>query len=133
MLGKHKYLLYSALLTTAISLLTNVVFTMQYGVTGAAISFSITIMTASLIRIYFVKRHLYVGLKCCHTIIFKTVSSIAVMEFALMHLGGLSGFNKTIVANVVLFILMIVFIAYHQKKIRENLKFIGLIDQIAQK
>jgi len=126
MLGKHKQLLHSAVITAVISVLANVIFTLQYGLIGAVISFSITIMSASLIRMYLIKIYLGIHLKNDFSVVVLTAFLVLAMEFILMLLAQMAIYSKIITINLIIIFFAASISLYYRKYIIENLRFIGI-------
>jgi O-antigen/teichoic acid export membrane protein len=127
MLGKHKYLFMSAAFTAVVSLITNIIITLNYGSLGAACSFTVTILATCWIRNYFVKKFLGIYLNNSYRILAYTITSSLIMELFLIVLNKLGYFQKIIIGNSLLFILISIFIFIYQNNVRENLKFVGMI------
>lgn len=126
-LGKHKYLLVSAAFTAAISLISNLMITLNYGSIGAACSFTLTILTTCWIRNYLVKKFLCIYLDHSYRILVYTLGSALIMELALIPLDQFGYVQKIIVGNSLLFFAIAMFTFINRKNAKENLQFIGMI------
>lgn len=126
-LGGHKYLLISAALTAALSLIANLILTFNYGVIGAAFSLTLTILSACWIRNFFVKKLLGVNLLKSYHILVLTVIAALIMELVLIPLNKLDSFQKIIYGNSFLLTVIVAFVFIRLKYIREVLKFIGMM------
>lgn len=127
MLNKNTYLLYSALLTFLISIVANLIFTLNFGVKGATISFSVTILTASIIRSYFIRKKFFYKIPLLSPVIIYTIISIPVLEIILFFSHKIDNiFLRIIFSNSFLLSFLILVLIINYENILKNLKYFGI-------
>ncbi len=126
-LGRHKYLLLSAILTAILSLVANLLITLKYGAIGAAYSFTLTILATCWLRNFFIKKYLGIYLNCGYRFLVCTIVSAFIMELILIPLNQLGHFQKIIFGNLLLFVTIAIFAFIYRKNVWSNLRFIGVI------
>jgi O-antigen/teichoic acid export membrane protein len=126
MLGKHKILFYSSIASLLVSIASNSFFTIKYGIVGAVISFSITILFTSFQRAYYIKKHFLYNISFIYPLI-NLIFTIFFIQVILYYVGTFENTSKEIIiSNILLIFLILIFLFKNIKKALLLVRFLGL-------
>lgn len=127
MLNKNIYLLYSALLTFCISIVSNLIFTLNFGVKGAAISFTVTILSTSIIRSYYIRKKFFYKISLLSPVIIYTIISIPVLEIVSYFSAKIDNiYLRVIFSNSILLASVILVLIIKYDTVLNNFKYFGI-------
>jgi O-antigen/teichoic acid export membrane protein len=127
MLNKNTYLLYSAVLTFCISIASNLIFTLNFGVKGAAISFSVTILSTSIIRSYYIRKKFFYKISLLSPVIIYTIISIPVLEIVSYFSAKIDNiYFRVIFSNSILLASVILVLIINYENVLNNFKYFGI-------
>lgn len=126
MLNKNTYLLYSAIATFCISIVANLIFTLHYGVMGASISFSVTILSTSIFRSYIIGKKFSYKIPVLSPVIVYTIISIPVLEILSYFDRKIDNiFLRLIFSNSILLASLILVLIINYENILKSFKYFG--------
>jgi O-antigen/teichoic acid export membrane protein len=126
MLGKQKTLFYTAFASLLVSIIANLIFTLNYGVVGAVISFSITILFTSFQRAYYIKKHFSYKISFLYPLV-NLLFAIILIQAILYYVETLENiYKQVIISNCLLILLIIIIFIKNISKTLTLIRFLGI-------
>lgn len=126
MLGKQKTFLNSSLASFFVSVISNLIFTLKFGLVGAIVSFSITILFTSLHRVYYIKKHFSYKVSFLNPLLILAFS-LLLIHIIIYYTDSIdNNYKKLLISNFLLLMIIFIYLFKNFSKILFLIRFIGL-------